>query len=76
VFGGTQCDRRIADLYWELKRPGQDWLSPLDLTLAVWPAYAECGLLPASTDDAPAQEQAAGVSAALAPSGGNELAEP
>ncbi len=76
VFGGTQCDRRIADLYWELKRPGQDWLSPLELTLAVWPAYAECGLLPASTGDASAQGQAAGVSAALAPSGGDELAEP
>jgi hypothetical protein len=46
VFGGTQFNRRIADLYWELKRPGQDWVSPLELTRSVWSAYAECGLLP------------------------------
>lgn len=46
VFGGTQCDRRVADVYWDLKRPGQEWLSPRELTLAVWSAYADCGVLP------------------------------
>lgn len=75
VFGGTQCDRRIADLYWELKRPGQDWLSPLELTLAVWPAYAECGLLPDWPGDASVRGPAADVSTAFEPSRGDELAE-
>lgn len=76
VFGGTQCDRRIADLYWELKRPGQDWLSPSELTLSVWPAYAECGLLPALRSSTSAPSPAAAMSGASAPAGGDELAEP
>lgn len=74
VFGGTQCDRRVADLYWELKRPGQDWLSPLELALAVWPAYTDCGLLPAPGESS-ALRPAPAVSAAFEPSRGNELAE-
>jgi hypothetical protein len=75
VFGGTQCDRRIADLYWELKRPGQDWVSPLELTLAAWPAYADCGLLPALPGSTSASSRTPAVSAALASAGGDELAE-
>jgi hypothetical protein len=79
VFGGAQIPGRLADLYWELRRPEDLWVSARELVEKVWPRYARAGLLPVAfqglrSDPLPpgpaplgaGQEQAAGRSLAAA----------
>ncbi len=46
VFGGAQLPKKIGDLYWQLKRPDEKWVSAKELVEKIWPRFSSTGLLP------------------------------
>jgi hypothetical protein len=48
VFSGAQMPIQLAELYWQLKRPEDAWMTGRAIAEKVWPRYAQVGLLPGS----------------------------
>lgn len=48
LFSGAQLPMDLADLYWDLPRPGELWTTGRDLVERIWPRFAQAGLLPES----------------------------
>jgi hypothetical protein len=46
VLSGAQLPPHIAELFWELRKPDDAWLSGSDVADAFWPAFQDCGLVP------------------------------
>jgi hypothetical protein len=40
--------RHISNLYWHIKRGDEAWTTARDIVEAIWPRYAQAGLLPKS----------------------------
>jgi hypothetical protein len=59
LFSGAQLPIQLADLYWDLPKPGDRWTTARDVVLRAWPRFAQAGLLPENPPPPPPVNSAA-----------------